>query len=121
MWARVLELMLGGWLIVSPFIFRHAANEWALWANDLTCALLVVALALFSFWRPLKHARFAIAGVALWLIGFGYLAAPYPTPSALQNAILVGCLLLMLAIIPNEASLPSKKWRDFRRQESSAS
>src|SRR5207247_2056429 len=53
MWARVVEVMLGCWLAVSPFVFRHPAEERAWWANDLICALLVVALALLSVWPPL--------------------------------------------------------------------
>lgn len=27
MWARVVEVMLGCWLAVSPFVFRHSADE----------------------------------------------------------------------------------------------
>jgi hypothetical protein len=113
MWARVMEVMLGCWLAISPFIFRHPASDWKLWANDLACACAVVALALLSFWRPLKHAHLAVAAVALWLMGFGYFASPHPLAPALQNDLLVGLLLVMLAIIPNEANLPPQGWRDF--------
>lgn len=48
MWARVVEVMIGCWLAMSPFIFRHPADQEALWANDLPCAFGVVALALLS-------------------------------------------------------------------------
>jgi hypothetical protein len=116
MWARVVEVMLGCWLAVSPFVFRHAGEERALWTNDLLCASIVVALALLSFWRPSRHAHLLTCAVALWLIGFGYLMSPHPTPPALQNDILVGWLLLMFAIIPNEASLPPRSWRSFSRE-----
>jgi hypothetical protein len=113
MWARVVEVMLGCWLAVSPFVFRHARDERAFWTNDLLCASVTVVLALISFWRPLRHAHLVTAAVALWLIGFGYLAAPYPTPPALQNDITTGWLLLMFAIIPNEVNRPPRPWRDF--------
>jgi hypothetical protein len=113
MWARVVEVMLGCWLALSPFIFRHAADQPALWFNDLFCSLAVLTFALLSFWHPLRQAHLAICGVALWLIGFGVLASPHPAPPALQNHILVGLLLLMCAIVPNEASLPPRPWRDF--------
>jgi hypothetical protein len=117
MWARVIEIMLACWLAVSPFIFRHAASERRLWWTDLGCALAVSILSLLSFWPPLRHANLAIISVGLWLIGFGLLAAPYPTPPALQNDILVGLLLLMLAIVPNEANLPPRAWIRFLTEE----
>lgn len=111
MWARVVEVMIGCWLAMSPFIFRHPADQEALWTNDLLCAFGVVALALLSLWAPLRHAHFLIIAVAFWLIGFGYLHRPHPAPPALQNDVLVGWLLLMFAIIPNEANLPPRPWR----------
>jgi len=120
MWARVIEIMLGFWLVISPFIFHHPADQKTLWINDLSCGFATVALALFSLWYPLRYAHLALIGVALWLIGFGYLTSPYPSPPALQNNILVGLLLLMLAIVPNEASLPPQSWRDFSSEEKSS-
>lgn len=113
MWARVVEVMLGCWLAVSPFVFRHSADERWLWTNDFACAFAVVALALLSYWPPLKHAHLATGAVALWLMGFGYFASPHPLAPALQNDLLVGLLLAMFAIIPNEANLPPQAWREF--------
>jgi hypothetical protein len=112
MWARVIEVMLGCWLAVSPFMFRHSPGDRALWFNDLLSALAVIVLGLVSFWPPLRFAHVANLAVALWLIAFGFLA-PYPTPSALQNDIVVGLLLLMFAIIPNNANKPPQPWREF--------
>jgi hypothetical protein len=120
MWARIVEVMLGCWLALSPFIFNHPTEKSAWWINDLTSGIALVTLALFSFWRPMRHAHLAIVLLGLWLISFAYLAAPYPTPPALQNDLMLGLLLLMFAIIPNEASLPPEKWRDFWMKKSIA-
>jgi hypothetical protein len=111
MWPRVVEVMLGCWLGVSPFVFRHNSYQRELWFNDLSCAL-AVTLSLLSFWRPSRAAHFGVCGVAIWLIGFGYAWAPVPAPAALQNDILVGMVLLMFAIIPNEANVPPRSWSD---------
>lgn len=46
----------------------------------------------------------------------GRLDSPHPTPPALQNDIIVGWLLLMFAIIPNEANIPPRSWRKFSRE-----
>jgi hypothetical protein len=113
MWARIIEVTLGCWLAMSPFIFRHGAEERVLWFNDLFSAMIVIVLALVSFWTPLRFAHLANLVVALWLIAFGFLASDYPVPPPLQNDIIVGLLLLMFAIIPNEATRPPQGWRDF--------
>ncbi len=113
MWARVVEVMLGCWLAISPFVFRHPAEEQRLWINDLGCALAVVALALFSFWPRTRHAHLALVAVGLWLLGFGRFSAQHPAPPALQNDLLVGFVLMMFALVPNEASLPPGAWREF--------
>src|SRR5687768_3023767 len=49
MWARVIEVMFGCWLAMSPFIFRHSTEERVLWVNDLSSATIVIVLALASF------------------------------------------------------------------------
>lgn len=113
MWARVIEVMLGCWLAVSPFIFRHPADDKVLWFNDLFSATAVIVLALVSFWPPLRFAHVANLAIALWLITFGFWASSYPAPPAMQNDIVVGLLLLMFAIVPNEATRPPRPWRDF--------
>jgi hypothetical protein len=113
MWARVIEVMLGCWLALSPFIFRHGTDDRVLWLNDLFSAMAVIVLALVSFWPPLRFAYIGNLAIALWLMAFGFWASPYPTPPALQNDIVVGLLLLMFAIVPNEASRPPVPWRAF--------
>ena len=113
MWARVIEVMLGCWLALSPFIFRHAAEDRVLWFTDLLSATAVILFALVSFWSRLRVAHVATLVVALWLIAVGFWGSPYPAPPALQNYIVVGSLLLMFAIIPNEATKPPLPWRAY--------
>lgn len=115
MWARVVEVMLGCWLAVSPFIFRHGGQT-HLWINDLGCAALAIGLALVSFFRPLRYAHLGSAAVAMWLVGFGYFGAGSPPSPAAQNDILTGLLLLMFAIVPNEASQPPTPWKRVRER-----
>jgi hypothetical protein len=110
MWARDLELSIGLWLGVSPFVFAHAADRAALWLNDFVCAAIVAALALACYWPPMQRAHWGELAVAAWLVGFGWVAClDAPTPAA-QNHILVGLLLGMFAIVPTRASQPPEGW-----------
>ena len=111
MWPRVAELMLGIWLMLSPLIFRgtEAAGDFV--ALDVAAGAGVVILSLLSFWQPTARAHLATAALAAGFGAYAYLAWPRPGPPGAQNEIFVALLLLLLAIIPNEASRPPKPWR----------
>ncbi|MBW3600850.1 MAG: SPW repeat protein [Planctomycetes bacterium] len=116
MWPRVVEVMLGCWIAVSPFVFRHPNDEWALWASDWICASLVVVFALVSYWPPARWMHLATIAVALWMIGFGWMQ-PRPVPPGYQNEIFLGLTLLMMAIIPSRATIPPPGWSEWYKRE----
>lgn len=111
MWARVAELMIGVWLVLSPFVFRGTASVEQFAAVDMTVGALVVLCSLLSFWRRTEWAHFGTALLALGLGAGAYLTWQRPGPPAAQNEITVALLLVLLAIIPNEASRPPRSWR----------
>lgn len=109
MWARVVEFMLGCWLAVSPFVFQHG-DATVLWRADFAAALTVIVLALLSYWQPTRQAHLGIALLALMMIAFGRFGGGGEILPAYQNHMLVGMLLLMFAIVPNNASRPPAAW-----------
>ena len=109
MWGRVIEIMTAVWLAASPFVFGVQADPTLLWA-DLGVALLICVLSALSYWPPTRHAHLLILLVSIGLIVWGRFAVLPPTP-AHQNHIVVGIFLLMMALIPNAASLPPRAWR----------
>ena len=115
MWARAIEVMLGLWLVLSPWIFGHwpAAPS----RSDLVSGSVVVVLAVLSFWAPARRAHLGILVVAAWVAGYGYLAFPHPAPPGAQNDILVGLTLLIFAIIPPDANQPPPSWRRFYEEK----
>lgn len=110
MWSRVVEFMLGCWLAVSPFIFRHPEAADSLWWTDWISAGLVSGFSLLSFWWPARRAHLATAVVACALVAIGRFSSTGELAPALQNQIVVGLLLLMFALIPSHASQPPSAW-----------
>lgn len=111
MWPRVIEGMLGCWLLVTPFVFRGTTAVEDYTTSALVSGAVVIVMAVLSFWEPARLARFVTLGVSLWLALHGYFAAERPGPPAAQNEIMIGLTLLLFAIIPNEASRPPRAWR----------
>jgi hypothetical protein len=103
-------MLLGVSVIACPWIFPHPEAPWRL-LNDVACGLLVVMLAALSFFGPTRWAHIGIGGVGLWLGATAYLAVERPGPPAAQYEIVLACLLLLMFLIPNEATRPPESWR----------
>lgn len=110
MWGRIVEMMTGVWLLLSPFIFAAQRDAAILW-GDIGSAILIWVLSGISYWPPLKYAHWGILLVAVGLVLVGRFSTDMPATAAQQNHIFVGLFLLMIAIIPNEASRPPMQWR----------
>lgn len=110
MWARIVEMMTAVWLALSPFIFRVQDQPVVMWVDNLL-ALLISILAGLSYWKPTRHAHVLILLVAVGMIIWARFGHGTPPPPIHQNHMVVGILLLMIAIVPNEASQPSEHWR----------
>ncbi|MHA7838879.1 MAG: SPW repeat domain-containing protein [bacterium] len=115
MWARHMELSLGIWLLISPFVFHPEASRPFLWIHDLSVGAAVVSLALAAHWRPLHRIHLLFAPLALWLMGLGWWGAwqeeGIHVDPVHQNWLLVGLLLILFAIVPSESSQRPIPWR----------
>jgi SPW repeat len=113
MWARVAELMLGVWLVISPLVFRGTESVDSFAVRDLSFGAAVIALSLLSFWTHTRWAHLITAVLAVALGLMGYFGSERPGPPAAQNEIAIGMLLLLLAIVPNQANQPPPAWDRF--------
>lgn len=112
MWARVSELMLGAWLVISLFVFRDTPHLERYVANDMICGSLAILFSVLCFWEPTRRAHLATFALGAWLALFGYFSADRPGPPAAQNDLVVGLLLMIFAVVPTEASRPPIPWRN---------
>ncbi|HZP59093.1 MAG TPA: SPW repeat protein [Opitutaceae bacterium] len=101
-WASGINLFLGVWLFISPWIITYVAAE-SRW-NDLIVGAAVV---LFSWIRLVNRGR---AGVPSWinlLLGLWLIFAPfvmhYVSNGQRWNSVVVGVIVAVLAITSGAA------------------
>lgn len=111
MWPRVIEGMLGAWLLVSPFVFRNTEASTDYTLSVVASGTIVTIASLLSFWRPARYARFLTLTVSVWLTMHGYFSAVRPGPPAAQNELVVGLILVLFAIMPNDTNDVPEPWR----------
>lgn len=95
--ASGLNLLLGLWLIIAPFIFSYATA--AASSNDLTIGVTIAILALIRVFKVSGTSWASWVNVAL---GVWLLVAPfvlrYADPAALWNDLIVGIAVICLGI-----------------------
>lgn len=122
LWPHYLSMMLGVWLLTSPFTlgymsdFAPDANQLRVMAerglmsfesrnllmtwSDVISGILVIIFSILSAdaWRRNPWAQWANAFVGLWLL-FAPLVFWSPSPEAYANGTLVGGLVIALAVL----------------------
>jgi nucleoside-diphosphate-sugar epimerase/uncharacterized membrane protein len=122
LWPHYLNMMLGFWLLTSPFTlgymsnFAPDANQLRVMAerglssfelrnllmswSDVLSGVLVIAFSMLSAnaWRRHPWAQWANAFVGVWLL-FAPLVFWTPLPEAYANGTLVGALLIALSVL----------------------
>jgi hypothetical protein len=120
MWSRVVEIMLGCWLLISPFVFGHPEERVDWWIIDFSAGLAVIVCGGLSYWKPARFSHLLTAVVGAALIALAYRFYGHAPPAA-QNQALTGLLLMMFAVIPNDAASPPQAWRDAMHEHGEGS
>jgi hypothetical protein len=111
MWPRIVEVMLGLWLLLSPLIFRLGAGELALTINHLIYGTATVIVSLIAI--RVRFLRVVTLAIGLSLIGYGYVTGGYPPAPGYLNLIVIGILVCALAILPTDCLQPTQSWREY--------
>jgi hypothetical protein len=110
MWARVVEMSIAAWMILSPYIFRAQQDLWLV-QFDTGVALAIITFSSLAFWPPTRLAYLGNLLVACGLLLIGRFSGESPPPAVHQNHIFIGFLLFLFAVVPNMASDPPPIWR----------
>jgi hypothetical protein len=101
MWPRVVEAMLGIWLMLSPILFGALEESQVLW-GDFVAGATVILIAMASFASRYRFAHLILIAIGVGLVLWGRLATEHPHPAWHQNHIVIGLFLILFAIIPSE-------------------
>lgn len=98
LWASFVNLILGAWLIASPFTFGYRST--AMTRSDIISGLLIIVFSLLSAAKGFvgNPARWANCFVGIWLL-FAPLVFWTPDAAAYANDTLVGSLVIAFAVL----------------------
>lgn len=117
MWPRVAEVGVGLWLMAGPLIFRASAGTASLGTLSLFAGFGAVVAALAATAPRLQPARLVNVALGATLAVYAYAAGPATSPIA-QSVLIAGILLVMLGILPTDATWPPLPWREEAVDES---
>ena len=92
MWARIVSILLGLWLMAAPAVLGYGG---AAAVNDRIVGPIVAALAVVAVSEITRGLRWASVPAGAWLIIAPWLLGYGPTP--MVNSLVVGLLLIPLA------------------------
>ncbi len=97
MWAHLVNLLLGVWLVTSPSTLGHASPSLA--RSDIATGAAVVLFAIASYFRRWgAWAQWANCFAGIWLL-FAPLIFWAPTAAAYANDTLTGALVIAFAVL----------------------
>jgi hypothetical protein len=95
-WQDRANAVLGGWLIVAPFVLSFQSDLVAL-TNTMVVGLLLLATALGAIFVPRAWEDWTETALGLWLAVSPWILG-FTTPSARVNAVVSGLVILTLAL-----------------------
>jgi SPW repeat len=96
-WQDVVNLILGAWLLVSPWVLRYADQPTPAW-NAHIVGIIIIVLAAAAIWAFQKWEEWINALLGLWLIVSPWLLGFSAMREPLWNQIIVGIIVGALAL-----------------------
>lgn len=114
MWARIAEIVLALYLAISAFIIPGAHN---LCVFNGLIALWILIFSLLSYCQSLRKIHLMNLLAIAVLIFFVFVQPNPPPPPIFQSNLATALFLSLFVIIPSQASIPPKPWRQFYQED----
>lgn len=96
-WQDPINLVLGLWLIASPWVLSYDFDRTATW-NAVIVGLLTAAAALYALFRIMAWEEWAGVAFGVWMIVSPWVLGFSTVAVATWNAVLVGLAIAALAL-----------------------
>jgi hypothetical protein len=96
-WQDPVNVFLGAWLVLSPWIVGYADDRTILYTFVLTGALLVAA-AIGAIVVPKAWEEWVEVGLGVWLMASPWVVGFDARMAAMQNALFTGLVVTVLAL-----------------------
>ena len=96
-WQDPWNLLLGIWMIASPWVLRYSTEANPMWNAVIVGALFALA-ALFALYRVMAWEEWGNVVLGLWLVISPWLLGFNGIMAAMWNAVIVGAIVAILAL-----------------------
>ena len=96
-WQDPLNLVLGLWLIASPWVLSYSAETYATW-NFVIIGSLVVLLAASEVFMLMAWEEWTSVAMGVWLMVSPWILGFSAVTMAMWNAVAVGLIVAVLAL-----------------------
>lgn len=96
-WQDPLALILGLWMVASPWVLAYQAEANAMW-NAVILGVLIALVALVALVRVMAWQEWANVALGAWLVISPWVIGFTGIAAALWNAVIVGAIVVVLAL-----------------------
>ena len=96
-WQDPVNLILGIWMIVSPWVLGYSMEATPTW-NAVILGILIGVAALFALYRVMAWEEWGNVVLGVWLLISPWVLSFSSIRSAMSNAVIVGIVVAVLAL-----------------------
>lgn len=111
--ASGINVILGIWLIISPWVYGYAATARGTAWNSIFVGILVLIFGSMRYQSPHAHVNLSWANIVLgaWTVLSPWIYAYTDSSGPLLNSVIVGFAVLVLAIWSGSATVTEHRHR----------
>src|SRR5215831_14147099 len=96
-WQDPPHLLLGVWLLASPWVLNFQAEPTPMW-NAVVVGILIAVVALLAFFKVMAWEEWLSVAFGVWLVVSPWVLGFSSIMAAMWNAVIIGIAVAVLAL-----------------------